>query len=158
MEDQSRHGRLVPCGFLHICPIPEYSHSNDYAMNGARQRMLNVVAGLTAGLFGIALWAAATYLELVPPAPAGQAPLVEANVVACGTTLSSLGFKSTKVGNELRAERASLENPQQLLNDASLGISACGLPVLRFCMGPGCMSPSLPGGVAFALSTRIHSH
>jgi hypothetical protein len=127
-------------------------------MNGARQRMLNVVAGLTSGLFGIALWAAATYLELVPPVPAGQAPLVESNVVACGTTLSALGFKSAKVGNELRAERASLENPQQLLNDASLGISACGLPVLRFCMGPGCKIPSLPGGVAFALSTRIHSH
>ena len=126
-------------------------------MNGARQRMLNVLAGLALGLFGIALWAAATYLVLVPVAPVGQAPLVEANVAACASTLAALGFKNAKMGNELRAERSSLENPQQLLSEASLGISACGLPLLRFCMGPGCRSPSLPGGVAFALSTRIHS-
>ena len=127
-------------------------------MNGARQRLLNVLTGFAAGLFGLALWAAAAYLTFVPPAPAGQAPLIDAHVAACVNTLSALGFKHDKVGNELRAERASLDNPQQLLSEASLGISGCGLPLLRFCMGPGCKRPSLPGGVAFALSARIHSH
>jgi hypothetical protein len=127
-------------------------------MNGARQRLLNVLTGLASGLFGLVLWAAAAYLTFVPPAPVGQAPLVDAHLVACENTLSVLGFKHEKVGHELRAERASLENPQQLLSEASLGISSCGLPVLRFCMGPGCKRPSLPGGVAFALSTRIHAH
>jgi hypothetical protein len=125
-------------------------------VNSARQRLLNVLAGLAFGLLGTALWAAAVYLVLVPPAPAGQAPLVDANLSACERTLSALGFTSVKVGTELRAEHPSLENPEHLLADASLGITACALPVVRFCMGPGCKIPSLPGGIAFALSTRIH--
>jgi hypothetical protein len=127
-------------------------------MNGARQRLLNVLTGLTSGLFGLVLWAAAAYLTFVPPVPVREAPLIDAHLASCESTLAVLGFKHEKVGNELRVERASLEDPKQLLSEASLGISSCGLPVLRFCMGPGCKRPSLPGGVAFTLSTRIHAY
>lgn len=125
-------------------------------MNVARQRLLNVLAGIAFSLIGISFYGVAAYFALVPPKPIGEAPLVKAELTSCVRTLDELGFQHNEVaGQELRISKAGLDNPERALADASLAISACGLPLNRFCMGPGCKQPAIADGIYFALATKI---
>jgi len=119
----------------------------------AHQRLLNTVLGLTMVLFGLCFFMGAGYVYLHPPEPIGEARLIEGDIRTCQNTLIQLGHEVHRQGNELRVERVSstFDNAERMLADASLGISACSLPIVRFCMGAGCTLR----GVSFALSTQV---
>src|SRR6202035_1057465 len=106
----------------------------------AHQRFLNTVLGLTMILFGFLFFGGAGYVYMHPPEPVGEARLIEGDIRTCQATLTQLGHEVHRQGDELRVERVSstFDNAERMLADASLGISACSLPVVRFCMGPGC--------------------
>lgn len=124
-------------------------------MNVSRQRVLNILAGIIFSLLGLVCYGAAGYLVLVPPKPVIGINSLDLDTKACEKLLSQLGFKTTKFKTELRAERkGGFENPERLLSDASIGISSCGLPLVRFCMGTGCQAPAVPEGIFFALGTQ----
>lgn len=119
----------------------------------AQQRFLNTVLGLTMLLFGLLFFAGATYIYAHPPAPTGDAELVAGDVSTCKHTLENLGHIVRQQGDTLLVERTTqtFDNAERMLADASLGISSCGLPLQRFCMGTGCQ----PQGVSFALATKV---
>src|ERR1700754_543276 len=88
-----------------ICDDTSAAAPNPYprkAMNVARQRTLNVLAGVAFTLLGFACYGAAGYLAFVPPAPVGDAPLMDANTTDCQRTLTEIGLTSFKIGPELR--------------------------------------------------------
>ena len=119
----------------------------------AQQRFLNTVLGLTMLLFGLVFFFGAGYVYSHPPAPIGDAELITGDISTCKHALESLGHSVRQQGDELRIERTTptFDNADRMLADASLGISSCGLPLKRFCMGPGCQ----PQGVSFALATKV---
>ena len=104
-------------------------------------------------LFGLLFYAGAGYVYVTPPTPTGDAPLIDGDIRSCTVTLQQLGHTVKHEQDELRVERLSpqFDNAERLLADASLGISACSLPLIRFCMGPGCPAQ----GVSFALSAKV---
>jgi len=125
-------------------------------MNASRQRALNIMAGIVFSLLGLACYGAAGYLTLVPPKPVMGVNSLVLDTKTCEQMLSRLGFQVSKQKTELRAEKkGGLENPERLLLDASIGISSCGLPLVRFCMGAGCQPPAIPDGIFFALATQL---
>lgn len=74
----------------------------------------------------------------------------------CRQILSRLGFQVSVHSSELRAQKADgFDDPEKLLADASIGISSCGFPITRFCMGDGCEPPAVPGGIFFGLATQL---
>jgi hypothetical protein len=119
----------------------------------SHQRVLNTILGLVMTLFGMLFFCGAAYVFLNPPAPVGEAKLIEGNVRSCTETLTQLGHDVKRQGDNLRVSRSSpsFENAERMLADSSLGISACSLPVISFCMGPGCSIQ----GVSFTLSTKV---
>jgi len=123
-------------------------------MNVARQRLLNILTGIAFALLGFLCYGAAGYLALVAPKPIGEPLPAKPNLTACKRTLSELNFQVTEIGPELRIQKAGLDNPDTLLKEASLAIGVCGLPMTRFCMGPGCKPPALPNGMYFVISSQ----
>lgn len=125
-------------------------------MNASRQRALNIWAGMTFSLLGLACYGAAGYLTEVPRKPVMGINSLELNTKPCEQMLSRLGFQVSKFKTELRVEKkGGLENAERLLADASIGISSCGLPLVRFCVGTGCEAPATPDGIFFALGTHL---
>ncbi len=119
----------------------------------AHQRLLNTLLGLLMFIVGLGFFGAASYVYKHPPSPAGAAPLVQGDALTCEQTLSRLGHRVRREGNVLRVERnvTTFNDAKTMLSNASLGISACGFPLLQFCMGPGCSMH----GLSFSLSTEI---
>ncbi len=119
----------------------------------AQQRFLNTVLGLIMAIFGIVFYAGAAFVVLHPPEPTGDPALIDGDIRTCTETLKSLNFVVDRRGDALSAVQKSetFENAERMLEDSSVGISACSLPLMTFCMGPGCAVQ----GVAFTLSTKV---
>lgn len=125
-------------------------------MNVAHQRVLNILAGALFALLGFACYGGAAYFATVAPKPVMGPDSLKLDTRACKQTLSRLGFQVTEHSSELRAQKTNgLENPERLLADASIGMSSCGLPIKRFCMGSGCEPPAVPNGIFFGLATQL---
>jgi hypothetical protein len=60
-----------------------------------------------------------------------------------------LGYNATIQKNEVTARQSELTDPQGQLEQATLAIAACKLPLKTFCMGTDCDGT----GLAFTLST-----
>jgi hypothetical protein len=119
----------------------------------SHQRTLNTILGLSMLLLGLLFYAGATFVFMHPPLPLGDPKLVEGDIKSCTQTLVALGHEVKRQGDDLRVSRVSptFDNAERMLADSSLGISACSLPVVSFCMGPGCPVQ----GIAFTLSTKV---
>ncbi len=117
------------------------------------QRTLNTLLGSIMLICGLLFFAAAAYIYKHPPAPQGSALLVNADSATCERTLAMLKFSARRQGNDLFASvyTNDFNESKQLLSNASIAISACGMPLLRFCLGPGCHVP----GTSFVLSTKV---
>jgi len=124
-------------------------------MNVARQRGLNIVGGIAAFLVGAGFFVSSLYIARLPVDPLAGRPAPEINVPACQSALRSLGFIVQRSPSEIVAESPTLDNPELSLSNASVGISLCHLPLLRFCMGKGCHFPAVPSGMSFALETSV---
>ena len=125
-------------------------------MNVARQRTLNVLAGIVFSLLGVGAYAAAVYLIKVPPEPVLGSHSTEIDVKACTQLLTRLGFQHSKLKTELRVEKkGDLADAERMMSDASIAIAGCGLKITRFCLGTGCQAPAIPDGIFFALSTQV---
>lgn len=125
-------------------------------MDVKKQRALNILAGVMFSLLGLACYGGAAYLTLVPPEPVMGPDSLKLDTRPCKQLLTRLGFRVNEHNTELRVQRQDgLENGDRLLADASIGISGCGLPLTRFCMGEGCESPAVPGGIFFSLATQL---
>ena len=117
------------------------------------QRILNTVLGVMMLMLGLGFFSGAFYIYRHPPLPSGNAPLIEGDVITCERTLTMLKQRVHREGNALFVQRVTtnFDNSRQMLSDASLGISACGLPLITFCMGPACHVH----GLSFVLSTEV---
>ena len=119
------------------------------------QRTLNTLLGTVMLFFGLVFFAASAYIYKHPPTPQGSARLINADSATCERTLAMLKFGVKREGDDLFANIATSDfsNSKQMLSDASIGISSCGMPLLSFCMGPGCHIP----GTTFVLSTKVQA-
>jgi len=124
-------------------------------MSTSRKTPINLFVGVGLGALGLACFAIAAYLS--KSAPAIEAPNLEAQLSRCQRFFASLSLENARVGSELIVQRRSLDNPERLLSDASIGVLACELPLVRFCMGPGCRPPSAADGMTFVLSVSATS-
>lgn len=117
------------------------------------QRALNTLLGLIMLICGLLFFGAAAYIYKHPPAPEGSAALINADTATCERTLAMLKFGVQRRGNDLFANIATTDfnDSKQMLSNASIAISSCGMPLLRFCLGPGCHVP----GTTFVLSTQV---
>ena len=133
-------------------------------MTPTQLKAVNTIAATVFGLTGIACFALAAYLALTP-APAKSAQYVKRTPDAahCMQALRDLGMTVDKTGpNLVRAQVSQAEvdqNPKEVLNLASIGISACKLPLRTFCMGTACTLPEKsnpklgPVGMTLSLDT-----
>lgn len=125
-------------------------------MNVVRQRVLNILAGIVFAILGLACYGVAAYLVKVPPDPVMGPDSLKLETAACTKLLERLGFKVSVFPTELRvAKQNALDDAKETMADASIGISSCGMPITRFCMGQGCQPPAVPNGIFFALSTQL---
>ena len=123
-------------------------------MNTVRhQRILNTVLGLMMLILGIGFFAGSVYIYRHPPLPVGNAPLIEGDVSTCERTLVMLRERVHRQGNALFVQQlaSNFDNSKRMLSNASIGISACGLPLIELCMGPACRVH----GLSFVLPTEV---
>ena len=100
-------------------------------------------------LIGVACLGMAVHHAFVPM-PEKQAEFVEipVDMDGCIVALQKLGFSAKTQNTSIVAQAYSLDNAQEVLDKASLGIAACRIPLASFCAGEGCETP----GVSFVLN------
>lgn len=131
-------------------------------MTPTQLKAVNTLTAVIFGLAGTACFGLAAYLALTP-APPKQVQYLKRTPDAanCTHVLQELGMTVQKTGPnivEAQVGRADVDgNPKQILDLASIGISACKLPLKTFCMGSSCPVPAKPdpkliGGVGMTLT------
>ncbi len=115
------------------------------------KRKFNTVAGSTFVLLGLVAWGMTVYFGFVPappkPHPVSLAPSVD--LASCRSLLQRMGYQASVRKGEVVATREALDDPQAQLEQATLAIGACKLPLTEFCMGTACENAPL----TFALGT-----
>lgn len=119
-------------------------------------RKFNTTVGSLFIVVGLLGWSVALYKTIVPaPAVAYEPPppaLVDAR--SCASTLSEIGFRAVVTNGEVSAfllesaevlEGNSSKSPRDLLESATLAVSACKMAVKNFCMGSSDGCPGEPG-------------
>jgi hypothetical protein len=119
------------------------------------KRRFNTLMGSGFLVLGVTAWALTVYFGLTPapakPHPVSLAPTVDLN--SCRSLLQRLGYSATVQKNEVTARQFELADPPGQLEQATLAIAACKLPLKTFCMGTDCDGT----GLTFTLSTVADS-
>lgn len=119
-----------------------------------KQRIINTALGSMLLIFSFLCLGTTTYLALNPlpaiPAPVSGVPTIDKE--SCRSLLGQLGYNTSVSNGEVQAQLApdALEDPQNQLRVASMGISACKLNLKKFCMGTACETP----GLSFSLTSN----
>lgn len=126
-------------------------------------RKFNTTIGSLFIAVGLLGWSVALYKTIVPAPPVSyEAPppaLVDAR--SCASTLTEIGFRAVVANGEVSAfllesaevlEGNSTKTPRDLLESATLAVSACKMSVKSFCMGGAEGCPGEPG-----LSMTLHN-
>lgn len=118
-------------------------------MTPTQLKAVNTMAAVIFGLAGTACFGLAAYLAMTPAPPkAAQYVKRTPDVANCMQALRDLGMSVEKTGPNIvqaRVGRSDVDdNPKQVLDLASIGISTCKLPLKAFCMGSACINPGKP--------------
>ena len=118
-------------------------------MTPTQLKAVNTLAATVFALAGVACFGLAAYLALTPAPPkAAQYVKRTPDAAHCMDALRELGMTVDKTGpNLVKAQVSQTEvdqNPKEILDLASVGISACKLPLKAFCMGTACVNQGKP--------------
>lgn len=109
-------------------------------MTPERKRRFNTFMGSGFILLGLLAWGLTVYFSLTPapprPHPVNLAPMVDP--ASCRSLLQRLDYRVTIQNGAVVATQPGLANPKEQLEQATLAIAACKMPLSTFCMGTDC--------------------
>lgn len=129
-------------------------------MTPEQKRSFNTGVGAMFIALGLVTWGLAAYYA-VTPAPAQPAPTVasKVNLATCRAALGRLGFTTSDSAGRIVAKLPTLPvsytETVAVLHKSSVASTACGMEMMRFCMGEGCKSKAVELELSDTLAERV---